>query len=253
MYIVRIIGDFCHLAALFLLLAKIFNTKSCRGLSGKTQLLFSIIFIARYADLWLEFTFISLYNTIMKLIFMKAALVSTFLIMVVYRKTYEKNNDTYVTELLLVPCFTLALIAGDRRDPVEIMWIFSIFLEAVAIIPQLYMIISTRKIEKIVVLYLVLLALYRTLYVVKWIHRYFAEGYYDHISFVGGTVQVLTYVAAIPVFRCLGVTVTEEGEKTYLRKNIFFISSNEPLDATNLIRDNDVEKSEKVENEIPKV
>jgi ER lumen protein retaining receptor len=39
----------------------------------------------------------------------------------------------------MLPCFLLALIWNEGYTPFEILWAFSIFLEAVAILPQVRM------------------------------------------------------------------------------------------------------------------
>ena len=55
------------LFSLQVLLLKINATKSCAGVSLKTQELYLLVFVTRYLDLL--YSFISLYNTCMKLIF----------------------------------------------------------------------------------------------------------------------------------------------------------------------------------------
>ncbi|XP_044534929.1 ER lumen protein-retaining receptor 2 [Gracilinanus agilis] len=64
MNIFRLTGDLSHLAAIIILLLKIWKTRSCAGISGKSQLLFALVFTTRYLDLFTSF--ISLYNTSMK-------------------------------------------------------------------------------------------------------------------------------------------------------------------------------------------
>ena len=64
MNIFRLIGDMSHLFSFFVLLYRIFSSKSVAGISLKTQELYCIIFVARYLDIF--WNFISLYNTIMK-------------------------------------------------------------------------------------------------------------------------------------------------------------------------------------------
>lgn len=43
---------------------KIWKSKSAAGISGKSQILFTIVYFTRYLDVF--FTFISVYNTLMK-------------------------------------------------------------------------------------------------------------------------------------------------------------------------------------------
>eukprot|EP00729_Bicosta_minor_P021830 gene21830-biopygen17377 len=64
MNIFRLCGDMSHVLAIFLLMLKIWKSKSAAGISGKSQILFTIVYFTRYLDVF--FTFISVYNTLMK-------------------------------------------------------------------------------------------------------------------------------------------------------------------------------------------
>ena len=75
----------------------------------------------------------------------------------------------------------------------QVLWSFSIWLEAVAIFPQLYMLQTTGEAETINAHYLAALGLYRALYLVNWIYRYYTEGYVDWIVWIAGTIQTLLY------------------------------------------------------------
>ena len=81
MNIFRLFGDLSHLLAIVLLLLKIWKTRSCAGISGKSQILFLVVFVSRYLDLLTSF--ISLYNTVMKLLFIGTGALTVHLI---YRK-----------------------------------------------------------------------------------------------------------------------------------------------------------------------
>ena len=67
MNIFRLIGDLCHLFAIIWLPLKIWRTRSCSVVSGKSQLLYLLVFITRYLDL--VTSFVSYYNTFMKIFF----------------------------------------------------------------------------------------------------------------------------------------------------------------------------------------
>ena len=75
----------------------------------------------------------------------------------------------------------------------QILWTFSIYLESVAVMPQLYMISKTGEAESITSHYLFALGLYRGLYIVNWVWRFYTEGFYDWIAIVAGCVQTLLY------------------------------------------------------------
>lgn len=75
----------------------------------------------------------------------------------------------------------------------QILWTFSIYLESVAILPQLFMISKTGEAETITTHYLFCLGLYRALYIFNWVWRYYFEGFFDMIAIVAGVVQTILY------------------------------------------------------------
>jgi ER lumen protein retaining receptor len=96
----------------------------------------------------------------------------------------------------------------------EILWTFSIYLESVAILPQLFMVQKTGEAESITSHYLFALGMYRALYIFNWVYRYYAEGlftfklltdnsylnfnsypigFYDIIAIVAGCIQTILY------------------------------------------------------------
>ena len=75
----------------------------------------------------------------------------------------------------------------------QILWTFSIYLESVAILPQLFMISKTGEAETITSHYLFALGLYRALYILNWIYRFYFEGFFDLIAVVAGCVQTILY------------------------------------------------------------
>lgn len=132
MNIFRILGDFSHVIAILILLNKIWKTRSCAGnfnpfsngrlfvlgVSGKSQILFAIVFITRYVDLL--FNFISLYNSVMKLIFIASSCFTVYLIMKKFKATYDKQNDTFSIFFLLVPSIALACFINYDFSLVEV-------------------------------------------------------------------------------------------------------------------------------------
>ena len=74
------------------------------------------------------------------------------------------------------------------------LWAFSIWLESVAILPQLFMLQRTGEAETITTHYLFALGAYRALYIPNWLYRYFsAEKYFDPIAVVAGIIQTILY------------------------------------------------------------
>ncbi|EYB99589.1 hypothetical protein Y032_0121g1023 [Ancylostoma ceylanicum] len=170
MNIFRLTADMSHLVAIFILLAKMWKTRSVSGISARSQILFAIVFTTRYLDLFT--TFISTYNTVMKVFFIISSYGTLYLMLVKFRPTYEKESDSFRVEFLLIPCVLLSFLINHEFTPMEILWTFSIYLEAVAIMPQLFMLQATGSAETITAHYLFALGSYRALYLLNWIYRY---------------------------------------------------------------------------------
>lgn len=203
----RLTGDLSHLFAVIYLFWKIWSTESCAGISGKTQILYAIVFITRYLDLFT--TFISVYNVVLKIVFIGASVFTVFLIFVIFRKTYDRTNDSFRLVLLLFPATLLALAINHDYSVLEVLWAFSIYLESVAILPQLFLINETGEAESITCNYLFLLGSYRAMYLINWVWRYNTEGHYDLIPIFAGGIQTLLYVE----FFYLYFTKVMRGEK----------------------------------------
>jgi len=191
MNIFRLTGDVAHLIAVIVLLLKIWKTRSCSGISGKSQILFTVVYATRYLDLFTNF--ISLYNTFMKVVFIGASGATLYLMYVKFKATYDRNHDTFRIEFLLLPVTLLALIVNHEFTIFEVLWTFSIYLEAVAILPQLFLVSKTGEAETITSHYLFALGSYRALYLLNWIYRYYMEGFFDLIAIVAGVVQTVLY------------------------------------------------------------
>lgn len=88
------------------------------GISGKSQILFAITYVARYLDLFT--TFVSLYNTMMKMIFISASLATLYLMYMKFKATYDSNHDSFQIVYLLVPTAILALVVNHEFSVLEV-------------------------------------------------------------------------------------------------------------------------------------
>ncbi|CAF4834156.1 ER lumen protein-retaining receptor [Pieris napi] len=210
MNIFRLLADLSHLLAIIILLLKIWKTRSCAGISGKSQILFSIVYTARYLDLLT--TYVSAYNTVMKLVFIVASYATVYLMYVKFKATYDHNHDTFRIEFLLIPCVILALLINREFTFLEVLWTFSIYLESVAILPQLFLVSKTGEAESITSHYLFALGSYRGLYLLNWIYRYIVEDHYELIAIIAGVVQTVLYCD----FFYLYITKVLKGKKLQL-------------------------------------
>jgi ER lumen protein retaining receptor len=74
------------------------------------------------------------------------------------------------------------------------MWTFSLWMEAVAIIPQLVLLQRTRNVDNLTGNYVFFLGAYRGFYLINWIYRYFTEPHYRQwITWIAGIIQTALY------------------------------------------------------------
>lgn len=112
-----------------------------------------------------------------------------------YRPTHDPNQDTFKVEYLIGAAAVLGIIFPYSYTIPEILWAFSIWLESVAILPQLFMLQRTGEAETITTHYLFALGIYRALYIPNWLYRYFiaVPSFFDPIAVVAGVVQTVLY------------------------------------------------------------
>ncbi|PMD38824.1 ER lumen protein retaining receptor [Hyaloscypha variabilis F] len=168
------------------------QTSSCSGISFKSQALYLIVYITRYLDLFWTFGD-SLYNTVFKLLFLGSSGYTIYLMTTKFKPTHDPNLDTFRVQYLLGGSAVLAILFPYKWTFYEITWAFSIWLESVAILPQLFLLQRTGEAETITTHYLFALGSYRALYIPNWIYRYFGEGHWEPISVLAGIVQTLLY------------------------------------------------------------
>ncbi|KAF2826448.1 ER lumen protein retaining receptor [Ophiobolus disseminans] len=200
--IFRILGDLSHLFSILILLHKMKTSSSASGISFKSQFLYLIVYITRYIDLlWTFYLPASLYNTVFKIVFISTSAYTVYLMLNDYKPTHDPNLDTFKVQYLLAASAVLAVLFPYEWRFHEILWAFSIWLESVAILPQLFMLQRTGEAETITTHYLFALGAYRALYIPNWLYRYFTEtgvkpgvkAFYDPISVIAGIIQTILY------------------------------------------------------------
>ena len=135
------------------------------------------------------------YNLIFKILFIGCQGYIIYLMMTEYKPTNDPNTDTFRVQYLLAGAAVLAVLLPYSYRITEILWAFSIWLESVAILPQLFMLQRTGEAETITTHYLFALGMYRALYIPNWIYRYATEPErnIDWIAVVAGIIQTILY------------------------------------------------------------
>ena len=201
MNIYRLVGDACHQAAIVFLILQLLKSNNARGISVKTQELRLLVFATRYLDLFT--TFYSLYNSIVKIVY----IVATTIILVMcktepIKSVYNPQQDSFPHwKCAALPCAFLAAVThvlGSGLagfDVQELLWTFSIYLESIAILPQLMVLQKYRLVENLTGKFVFFLGMYRLFYIFNWIYRSRTEKNYRHhiVVYVCGVVQTLLY------------------------------------------------------------
>jgi len=118
-----------------------------------------------------------------------------YLMTTTYKPTNDPSTDTFKIQYLLGFAAAMGLLLPYKYTPWEMLWAFSIWLESVAILPQLFMLQRTGEAETITIHYLFALGAYRALYIPNWVWRYITEPKHkvDWIAVVAGIIQTVLY------------------------------------------------------------
>jgi len=90
------------------------------GISLKTQELYALVFLTRYLDLFTDY--VSLYNSIMKIVFIASSLAIVWCMRrhPLVRRSYDKDLDTFRHQYVVLACFVLGLILNEKFTVQEV-------------------------------------------------------------------------------------------------------------------------------------
>ena len=96
--------------------------------------------------------------------------------------------------IFLIP-FALVMTLLVHRDWTwwGLTWSFSLWLESVAVFPQISILVKTNGFFAYTAHYLAALGSYRFFYILLWIYRYYKYQTLSIVSICSGTLQVLLY------------------------------------------------------------
>ena len=87
----------------------------------------------------------------------------------------------------------MALLIHNNFTLWGLIWSFSLWLESVAVLPQIAIIAKKNGIFTYTAHYLATLGLYRFFYVLLYLYRYVKERRYIMVSIITGNLQILLY------------------------------------------------------------
>ena len=80
--------------------------------------MFAMVFVTRYLDLFT--TFISVYNSVMKTVYILGTFFTIYLIYMKFKATYDGNHDTFRMEFLIVPVAGLSVLVNHEFTVMEV-------------------------------------------------------------------------------------------------------------------------------------
>lgn len=150
-------GSFVRAFAFVILIYKAITQKSVTGLSLKTLEIYVLVFFFRLCSILFYQGYLPydssgdwLYSLIEFTAFVLAC-VCVYLVMFQFKSTYDINKDVFGNlhvpsefgiVYIVVPCILLAILIHPNLNNVwtaDVNWSISLYLEAMAILPQLYM------------------------------------------------------------------------------------------------------------------
>jgi ER lumen protein retaining receptor len=191
--IFRYVGDYLHLFGIIVLLVTIAKNKSVAGISRSTQILYFLVFVTRYLDLFDH-------SQTAYLVFFKLTYISTSVIVLILfwnlDKTYERRNDTVNLPVIILPCATAAVLLTNDYSMLEVLWTFSEFIEGFAMVPQ-YVFCYRQRIpgDWGGTTYVLALGGYRVFYALNWIYKKIQMPHYSDIqSWIGGLIEIVFFL-----------------------------------------------------------
>jgi len=191
--IFRYVGDYLHLCGIIVLLVTIAKNKSVAGISRSTQLLYFLVFITRYLDLFDH-------SQTAYLVFFKLTYIGTSIIVLLLfwqmDMSYERRHDTCNLSVIILPCATAALLLTNEYSMLEVLWTFSEFIEGFAMVPQ-YIFCYRERLGRDwgTSLYVISLGGYRVFYALNWIYKKIQMPHYSDIqSWIGGIIEIMFFL-----------------------------------------------------------
>lgn len=119
-----------------------------------------------------------------------------YMVRVRYQSTYDPAIDTLNNVWLIIPSALLALLFHPSLNafmPSDIAWAFALYLEAVAVLPQLFMFQKAGQVEKWTAHFLAAQAFSKLISFIFWVSSYSELSDPEHTlkSFVGNWVMAM--------------------------------------------------------------
>ncbi|CAA7396204.1 unnamed protein product [Spirodela intermedia] len=160
-----------HAAGILVLVYKLARQKTCSGLSLKTQELTALFLAARlYCSMVMEKDI----HTVLDFTTLLFTMWVIYMMRFKLKSTYVEDLDNLPRYALVVPCILLALLIHPYAQSFRvsyIIWAFTVYLEAISVLPQLHVMQNAKMVEPFTARYVFALGVARFLGCAHWILR----------------------------------------------------------------------------------
>lgn len=173
LYFLSLVAEAVRAFGVLMLLAKVLRERSVKGLSRQTQEIYFVVFLTRIC-----FKLVFEGDLLYPLVDAVAAAATAYIVYLMRAPaggivhTYESHADSFRAELVVAPVALLSVALHPTITGSMIwdsLWSFSTFLEAFAMMPQLFVIQKMKQCDQITAHYMVCLGMSRTLECIFWL------------------------------------------------------------------------------------
>ena len=177
-----VLSSLTQMFAFIIVVIKVYTFQNSSGLSINTLICYALLLSARLFTNLLFTGYLPSDNSgdwfyqLTEIISLLCVLLLIYLTLIVYTETSDYTNDKVPFYYLAIPTFILACIVHTSLNgflPTDITWCFSMYLEAVAIFPQIQLfVVKKGQIETYTSHYVALCGLSRLLSLIFWWDTY---------------------------------------------------------------------------------
>ena len=177
-----VLSSLTQMFAFIIVVIKVYTFQNSSGLSINTLICYAVLLSARLFTNLLFSGYLPSDNSgdwfyqLTEIISLLCVLLLIYLTLIVYTETSDYTNDKVPFYYLAIPTFILACIVHTSLNgflPTDITWCFSMYLEAVAIFPQIQLfVVKKGQIETYTSHYVALCGLSRLLSLIFWWDTY---------------------------------------------------------------------------------
>jgi len=158
-----------HAVGISVLIYKLFKERNCAGLSLKSQELTAIFLAVRvYCSFVMEYDI----HTVLDSATLATTLWVIYMIRFKLNVTHDEDLDNFPIYYVVIPCAALALFVHPTTSHNivnRILWAFCVYLEAVAVLPQLRVMQNTKIVEPFTAHYVFALGIARFFSCAHWV------------------------------------------------------------------------------------